>query len=51
MKKMVITANHCLILEYPYTSDYYDMNTDAYKSTRFEPKIKHLVKEKRLDCR
>ena len=38
------------MLDFPYTSDYDDMNIGVSKSTCLGPIIKHLVKEKRV-CR
>ena len=48
---MMITAINCSMLYYPYTSYDDGVNTGSSKSTRFEPKIKHLMKETLLDHR
>ena len=50
-KKMMTNAITCSILDSPSTSDDDDMNKGDSKSTRFEPTIKHLFMETRLDHR
>ena len=47
-KKLIINAITCSMLEYPSTSDYYEMENCVSKSTVLEPTTKHLIKETSL---
>ena len=47
----MITAIICSMLESPSTSDSDEMTTGVSKSTCLEPRIKHLMKEKRIFSR
>ena len=48
---MMITEITCSILESQCTSDDDGVNADSSKPTRFEPTIKHSLRERRLDRR